>query len=71
MRGHNDYGRIFLEEPLTNEGNFRALVCYRVKGEDAALEEHLKNAPSNTMYTSTVVQIELIQLIGNIFKRNN
>lgn len=36
-RGHNDYGRLTLNELENNDGNFRALLRYRAKRGDNVL----------------------------------
>lgn len=64
LRGHIDSGRLTLEEPIHNDGNFRALLRFRVQSGDEVLKEHLLNSAHNAMYTSPDIQNEFIQLIG-------
>lgn len=52
LRGSNDTGRISEDEPLTNDGNFRALLRYRAK-TDERLKKHLSDSPKNAMYKLT------------------
>lgn len=42
-RGHHDSGRIDVKKELNdeNDGNFRALLRYRVEGGDLMLKKHL------------------------------
>ncbi|EFN67053.1 Zinc finger MYM-type protein 1, partial [Camponotus floridanus] len=47
-----------------NDGNFRALLRFRVQSGDEVLKEHLLNSAHNAMYTSPDIQNEFIQLIG-------
>ncbi|EFN72295.1 hypothetical protein EAG_11531, partial [Camponotus floridanus] len=64
LKGHIDSGRLTLEEPTHNDGNFRALLRFRVQSGDEVLKEHLLNSAHNAMYTSPDIQNEFIQLIG-------
>lgn len=41
LRGHQDSGRLCLEEPINNDGNFRALLRYRIQGGDNILKQHV------------------------------
>ena len=71
FRGHRDDGPICTdgEEPEMNDGNFRSLLRYRIRGGDDILKQHLDTANHNSMYTSKTIQNELIsiaaQLIAN------
>ncbi|XP_022162321.1 uncharacterized protein LOC111028090 [Myzus persicae] len=51
-----------------NDGNFRALLRFRVDSGDTILEEHLKNGPKNSLYTSPGIQNEIISICGDIVK---
>lgn len=51
LRGHRDFGKISVEEPLENDGNFRALLRYRAFG-DEVLKQSLEKAPKNATYCS-------------------
>lgn len=64
LRGTDDYGRISLEEPNSNDGNFRSLLRFRAKYGDELLQNHISSSGSNSLYTSPTVQNELIHLIG-------
>lgn len=62
LRGHRDSGAISLseEEPLENDGNFRALLRFRVRSGDVTLREHLEKGPRNAQYLSPKIQNEVI-----------
>ena len=47
-----------------NEGNFRALLSFRVDSGDKILEAHLKSASRTATYISKTTQNELISCIG-------
>ena len=47
-----------------NEGNFRALLAFRVDSGDKILEAHLKSASRTATYISKTTQNELISCIG-------
>ena len=52
---------------LANDGNFRALLRFRVRGGgDKELANHLKNAPRNTSYLSADIQNEIIDICFDI-----
>ena len=58
LRGHRDSGRIQKEEPAENDGNFRALLRFRMHAGDKIVEEHFLEGPSNALYTSRNVQMK-------------
>src|SRR6218665_1461463 len=65
LRGHRDYGVIDLRSAIKgNEGNFRALLAFRVESGDRTLEAHLSTGRRKATYISKAVQNELIQLCG-------
>lgn len=68
LRGHKDYGPIQFETPFPseNDGNFRALLRYRVNGGDQIFRQRLQNCPRNATYTSSVIQNQIIDIIGSI-----
>jgi Domain of unknown function (DUF4371)/hAT family C-terminal dimerisation region len=68
LRGHEDSGRISLEEPKNNDGNFRCLLRYRSKNGDNVLKEHLKTSGCKSMYTSPLIQNEIINLFGDLIQ---
>lgn len=67
LRGHRDDGFLNIDVigegksiVSTNEGNFRALLRFRVEAGDTKLENHLKTASSNATYISKTTQNEII-----------
>ena len=46
------------------QGNFQALLEFRIDSGDVKLEEHLQNAPRNATYRSKTVQNEIIETEG-------
>lgn len=65
LRGSNDSGRVTSEEPITNDGNFRALLRYRAK-TDEQLNNFLQNSAKNAMYISNRIQNEFIIIFHNL-----
>ncbi|XP_025192721.1 uncharacterized protein LOC112592782 [Melanaphis sacchari] len=63
-RGHKDYGRLNLNEPEHNDGNFRALLRFRARCGDGILKSHILKSGAKQMYTSLLIQNEIITLIG-------
>ena len=68
LRGHYDNGPICTDgsEPDHNDGNFRALLRYRIRGGDSVLKEHLDTAKQNAKYTSNTIQNELVSISGKL-----
>lgn len=64
-RGHKDYGRLNLNEPEHNDGNFRALLRFRARCGDDILKSHILKSGAKQMYTSPLIQNEIITLIGS------
>lgn len=65
LRGHRDAGPLSLEEPAENDGNFRALLRFKVRSGDTALRKHLESAASNATYLSPQIQNEILAAAGN------
>ncbi|KAI8035984.1 hypothetical protein M5D96_011230 [Drosophila gunungcola] len=70
LRGHRDSGKIVIQNDFTgpNEGNFRALLKYRAKG-DSLLLSHLEGPGKRDKYTSPTVQNEIIDACYEILTR--
>lgn len=66
LRGKTDSGRIHVtpesEQPLQNEGNFRALLRYAAESGDKYLSEHLVTSQKNALYTSPQIQNEIMDI---------
>ena len=57
----------------TNEnlqGNFQALLAFRVESGDRNLQEHLQTAPRNATYISKTIQNEMITTVGKYIINN-
>ena len=62
LRGHrNEVGCVSANgvEPEENDGNFRALLSYRISGGDNQLASFVKNAKQNATYHSAEIQNDL------------
>lgn len=66
LREHRDDGDVLNNDTSVNDGNFRALLRYRVAGGDTKLESHLKEASSNAKYVSKTTQNNLIHYLARI-----
>ena len=58
------------EEQDTNDGNFRALLRYRIRGGDAALSAHVMTAKGNATYLSASIQNAIILAAGDLVKES-
>ncbi|XP_050517998.1 52 kDa repressor of the inhibitor of the protein kinase-like [Diabrotica virgifera virgifera] len=70
LRGHRDDGQLLNEtdsEPH-REGNFRALLRFRIDAGDKQLEEHVKSCGKNASYISKTIQNDLISCCGEVIK---
>ena len=47
------------------QGNFQALLGFRIDSGAVKLKEHLENAPRNATYRSKTIQNEIIETVGN------
>lgn len=65
LRGHRDDGPVNTETSVTNQGNFKALLKFRVDSGDKILEDHLKNSSSRATYISKTTQNILIECCGD------
>ncbi len=52
--------------PIENEGNFRALLRYRVSSGETVLKAHLESESKNVFYLSPKVQNEIITACNHI-----
>ena len=69
-RGHREGTALVLENTENNQGNFLALLKFRVQSGDRALEQHLTSVSSNALYTSKTIQNELITICGDLIRRH-
>ena len=65
LRGHNERSNIVTHSGH-NDGNFRALLRFRIDAGDADLQHHLETASKNAQYTSPSIQNELIVCAGKL-----
>jgi hypothetical protein len=71
LRGHRDDGRLIKQsetsqkDPISNEGNFRAILRYRAEVDDE-LRQHLTFSAQNAIYTSKTFQNEIIDIYHNL-----
>ena len=65
LRGHRDDASS--EDP--NQGNFKALIQFRINAGDVALDSHLKECSKRSTYTSKTTQNELLYCIGEIIQK--
>jgi len=68
LRGHQDSGRISMKEPIQNYGNFRCLLRHRAQHGDNTLKIYLETCSSNAMYTSPLIQNEIINIFGELIQ---
>ena len=68
LRGHRDDGLIIVknDELSSREGNFRALLQYRIQCGDNVLKQHLQDCNKNASYISKTSQNQLIDIIGKL-----
>ena len=60
LRGRRDDG----PSNETLQGNFQALLYFRVDSVDQVLQEHLETSARNATYVSTTIQNEIITTVG-------
>ncbi|GBN42913.1 Nose resistant to fluoxetine protein 6, partial [Araneus ventricosus] len=68
VRRHRDGGRIGLEEPEKNVGNFRSLMRYRANNGDNHLKDQLMNSSGRSMYASSLIRNEIINTFGHLIQ---
>ena len=69
LRGHrNKVGCVSVNgvEPEENDGNFRALLRYRIRGGNNQLASFVKNAIQNATYHSAKIQNDLISTAASL-----
>ena len=67
LRGHRD-NATDIERDLMgteNHGNFLALLAFRVDAGDTVLGEHLSSGAINAMYTSSIIQNQIIDILAD------
>ncbi|CAF4804292.1 unnamed protein product [Rotaria magnacalcarata] len=68
LRGHRDDGHKIEENGVfsANDGNFRALLQYRIQSSDEELRQHLEKCNKNASYISKTIQNQIISIIGKL-----
>ncbi|XP_054263675.1 52 kDa repressor of the inhibitor of the protein kinase-like [Macrosteles quadrilineatus] len=71
LRGHRDDGELLnvsteTEQDRRNDGNFRALLRFRIDAGDKDLESHIQSCGKNSSYISKTIQNDLIQCCGEV-----
>ena len=69
LRGHADAGPFNIKEPVAKEGNFKALVRFRIK-DNKELQDLFLNAPKNAQYLSPRIQNEIIATCNDLILSN-
>lgn len=66
LRGHEEkkQSEILINDSNINEGNFRALLNFRIDAGDIILKKHFETAAKNATYISPGIQNELIGIIS-------
>ena len=68
LRGDDESGVLSLQEPIVNDGNFRACLRLRLQAGDIALKKHLESCPKNSHYMSWKIQNEIISVTGKLMR---
>ncbi len=68
LRGHRDSGPIDVAETFENDGNFRALLRFRISAGDKVLEDHCLQSAKNAQYTSPKIQNEILDVALQIVR---
>jgi hypothetical protein len=68
LRGTNEKGSVLQPDESSNDGNFRALLRFRIDAGDSLLKEHLNSSASNAVYTSPAIQNDIIGICGQVIQ---
>uniref|UniRef100_A0A2S2P594 Repressor of the inhibitor of the protein kinase n=1 Tax=Schizaphis graminum TaxID=13262 RepID=A0A2S2P594_SCHGA len=68
LRGHKDFGSISVDEDTLSQGNVRAILKYRAKGDDF-LRNILEGPGKRNKYTSPTIQNDVIECCNTIILR--
>lgn len=71
LRGHRgeNEGISGCSESTVNDGNFRALLRFRMRGSDVALLNHVTGAAANATYLSPMIQNELLVVAADLVRQ--
>lgn len=71
LHDHRDDGKLLnYDSVVADEGNFRALLKFRIDSGDIAFQQHLESTKSNATYISKTIQNELIDVCAEIIQEN-
>ena len=72
LRGHQDNVTDIERDSQheANHGNFHALLQFRIEAGDTILSEHLAQGSRNAMYTSSVIQNQIIAVLADQVRKN-
>lgn len=68
LRGTSDAGPLTVNEPIHNDGTFRALLRMRMNFDDKMMTDRIENGAIKAMYISPTIQNNLITIIGKIIQ---
>ena len=68
LRGTDESGHVLQSDESSNDGNFRAMLRFRVDACDMVLREQLTSSAANAVYTSPSIQNEIIGICGQIIQ---
>jgi len=72
LRGHEEKKQsevLIVNNININEGNFRALLSFRIDAGDIVLKKHFETTSQNATYISPIIQNEIIEIIGEQIKK--
>ena len=65
LRGHRDSTMNIEHTPNAQYGNFWALVQFHVAAGDTLLRDHIAQSSRNAIYTSSRIQNQILDILGN------
>lgn len=68
LRAHRDSGPLSLEEPPSNDGNFRAALRFKLLAGDDNLRAHITTCGRNASYLSWKIQNDIISTTGRLIR---
>jgi len=63
-----DEALVGCSEPAENDGNFRALLRYRMRGSDVTLCSHVTAAAANATYLSATIHNEFLVVAADLIR---
>ena len=58
-----------MKDPPVNEGNFRSLLRFRMRGGDKPLTDHVLKEPRNAQYVSPEMQNEILDAASQLIQK--